>query len=108
MCICSKQTICLKITFVLGTTGVTGAVSGARKFTKIFAVPELGAAINVKVVPSGIVYADVSCTTPSTDTGTASCTELTVLLNVNVVSELSPLNLSTAVVASKVVTGVLP
>jgi hypothetical protein len=54
-----------------------------------------------------MVYADVSCTTPSTDTST-SCTELTVLFNVNVVSELSPLNLCTAVVASKVVTGDLP
>jgi hypothetical protein len=46
-------------------------------------------------------------TTPSTDTST-SCTELTALLNVNVVSDPSPLNLSTAVVASNVVTGVLP
>ena len=92
---------------LFSAAGVTVPVCGAKKFTKIFAVPELGAAVNVKVVPSGMVYADVSCTTPSTDTRT-SCTELTVLLNVKVVSDPSPLNLCTAVVASKVVTGDLP
>ena len=85
---------------LFSAAGVTVPVCGAKKFTKIFAVPELGAAVNVKVVPSGMVYADVSCTTPSTDTRT-SCTELTVLLNVKVVSDPSPLNLCTAVVASK-------
>ena len=52
-------------------------------------MPLDGAAVKVRVVPSGIVYAEVSCTTPSTDTST-SCTEETVVVRVNVVSLPSP------------------
>jgi hypothetical protein len=59
-------------------------------------VPLEGAAVKVRVTPSGTVYADAaSWTTPSTDTNT-DCLSATVRFRVNVVVDPLPLNCCTA------------